>query len=313
MRPVTGGGARVQRAFTEAAHTGEVVTAALAEFAASRDADPLPDLVVVIAALDEKDSIGTVIDEVPDAIAGLATRVLVVDDGSGDGTGEVAARHGALVCRLSTNCGHGAALRAGYRIAREGGARYIATLDADGQWDPADLPAMVELLESGSADFVLGSRQLGRTENTDAVRNLGVRFFSRVIGVITGVRITDSSSGLRAMRAELTGSVRQTQPQYQTSELLIGAILAGYRVAEVPTVMRRRLAGESKKGRNLLYGIRYATVIAATTIREWPTRVRRDRRTAGRSDRPAVQPGGRPADRPGGGPTLRGGSGTGDG
>lgn len=290
MRPVTGRGARVRRAFTEAAHTRQVVDAALAELARSGAADRLPPLLVVIAALDERDSIGTVIDEVPEVVAGLPARVLVVDDGSGDGTGEVAAQRGALVCRLSTNCGHGAALRAGYRIARQGGARYIATLDADGQWDPADLPAMVRILESGSADFVLGSRQLGRTENTDAVRNLGVRFFSRVISLITGVRITDSSSGLRAMRAELTGTVRQTQPQYQTSELLIGAILAGYRVAEVPTVMRRRLAGESKKGRNLLYGLRYATVIAATTIREWPHRVPRSRRAAASPGRPASEP-----------------------
>jgi hypothetical protein len=76
------------------------------------------------------------------------------------------------------------------------------------------------------------------------------------------------------MRVEVTEHVRQTQPQYQTSELLIGAIFQGFRVAEVPTVMRVRTAGESKKGRNVLYGTRYATVILRTFLREWPTRVR---------------------------------------
>jgi glycosyltransferase involved in cell wall biosynthesis len=180
----------------------------------------------------------------------------------------VAQRHGALVCTLSVNRGHGVALRLGYRIAREGGARYIATLDGDGQWDPADLPTMVRLLEAGSADFVVGSRQLGHTENTDGFRNLGVRFFAGVVSLLTRTRLTDTSSGLRAMRAELTGVVRQTQPQYQTSELLIGALFKGFRVAEVPTTMRKRLSGTSKKGDDLFYGLRYARVIAATWMRE---------------------------------------------
>jgi glycosyltransferase involved in cell wall biosynthesis len=192
----------------------------------------------------------------------------VIDDGSTDATTEVAERHGALVCTLSANRGHGVALRLGYRIAREAGAETIATLDGDGQWDPADLPAMVTLMQSGEADFVLGSRQLGQTENTDAFRNLGVKFFAKVISALTRTHITDTSSGLRLMRADLTGTVTQTQPQYQTSELLIGALLQGYRVAEVPTVMRQRLSGESKKGRNLAYGLRYARVITYTYLRE---------------------------------------------
>ena len=70
------------------------------------------------------------------------------------------------------------------------------------------------------------------------------------------------------MRADLTGTVTQTQPQYQTSELLIGALLQGYRVAEVPTVMRQRMSGESRKGRNFAYGLRYARVITQTYLRE---------------------------------------------
>jgi len=268
---------RVHRSLREAAGTSEVVDAAVADFARRYGGVALPPLVVVIAALDEEESLPGVLDEIPGEIAGQRTRVLVVDDGSGDRTSEVAERHGALVCRLQRNCGHGVALRAGYRLAREGGCRYIATLDADGQWDPADLPAMIALLEAGGADFVLGSRQLGRTENTDSLRNLGVRFFSRVITVLTGVRITDSSSGLRAMRAELTARVRQTQPQYQTSELLIGAICQGFRVAEVPTVMRVRRAGASRKGNNLLYGARYARVVLRTYVRERFVRRRADR------------------------------------
>jgi glycosyltransferase involved in cell wall biosynthesis len=229
----------------EAPDTATVTGAARLAFAGAYPDLKLQPLVVVIAAYNEGDNIGAVLDEIPAQIADVPVSLLVIDDGSTDETSKVAERHGALVCTLSANRGHGVALRLGYKIAREGGAQYIATLDGDGQWDPADLPAMVTLMEAGNADFVLGSRQLGQTENTDAFRNLGVKFFARVISALT-----------------------KTQPQYQTSELLIGALLQGYRVAEVPTVMRQRLSGESRKGRNFAYGLRYARVITGTYRRE---------------------------------------------
>jgi glycosyltransferase involved in cell wall biosynthesis len=252
----------------EAPDTAAITGEALRAFASANPDLKLQPLVIVIAAYNEADNIGAVLDEVPQQIADVPVSLLVIDDGSSDATTQVAERHGALVCTLSANRGHGVALRLGYRIARESGAEYIATLDGDGQWDPADLPAMVRIMQSGEADFVLGSRQLGQTENTDAFRNLGVKFFAMVISALTRTHITDTSSGLRLMRADLTGTVRQTQPQYQTSELLIGALLQGYRVAEVPTIMRQRLSGESKKGRNLAYGLRYARVITRTYLRE---------------------------------------------
>jgi glycosyltransferase involved in cell wall biosynthesis len=252
----------------EAPDTSAVTGAALRAFGASYPDLKLQPLVVVIAAYNEADNIGPVLDEVPSQIADVPVSMLVIDDGSTDATTRVAERHGALVCTLSANRGHGVALRLGYKIARDGGAQYIATLDGDGQWDPADLPAMVDLMEAGQADFVIGSRELGQTENTDAFRNLGVKFFAKIISSLTGTHLTDTSSGLRLMRAGLTGTVTQTQPQYQTSELLIGAVLQGYRIAEVPTVMRQRLSGESRKGRNLAYGLRYARVITYTYLRE---------------------------------------------
>src|SRR5260370_2690749 len=259
----------------EAPDTTAVTTAALTTFASTYPDLKLQPLVIVIAAYNEADNIGAVLDEVPEQIAEVPVSLLVIDDGSTDNTSEVAQRHGALVCTLAANRGHGVALRLGYRIAREGGAQYIGTLDGDGQWDAAGLPAMVRLMEAGQADFVLGSRQLGQTENTDTFRNLGVKFFARTISALTRTPLTDTSSGLRLMRADLTGTVTQTQPQYQTSELLIGALLHGYRVAEVPTVMRQRMSGVSKKGRNLAYGLRYARVIGQTYLRERRASVKR--------------------------------------
>ena len=259
---------RTYRALREAPDTPAIADSAREEFVRRYPEVKLQRLVVVIAAFNEAANIGAVLDEVPAQIADVPVSRLVIDDGSTDGTSEAARRHGALVCTLSANRGHGVALRLGYRIAREAGAGLIATLDGDGQWDPADLPAMVRMIEEDRADFVVGSRQLGQTENTDRFRNVGVRFFAGLVSRLTGTRVTDTSSGLRVMRAELTGAVRQTQPQYQTSELLIGALLQGFRVAEVPTTMRQRLSGASKKGGNVFYGLRYARVIGKTWWRE---------------------------------------------
>lgn len=222
----------------------------------------LPPVVVVIAAYDEEQSLGRVLDDVPPVACGLPVGTVVVDDGSTDSTAQVAAgRPGVYVARLERNCGHGVALRTGYQLARERGAQYLVTLDADGQWDPAGLPEVLEPVVAGEADFVIGSRVLGRDETDDQVRSLGVSVFARLVSALIGQRVTDTSSGFRAMRAELTARVPQRQVQYQTSELLIRAALMGYRIAERPVTMRRRLAGTSKKGGNLLYGVRYASVI----------------------------------------------------
>jgi glycosyltransferase involved in cell wall biosynthesis len=228
----------------------------------------LAPVVVVIAAYDEEGGIARVLERIPPEACGLRVHSLVIDDGSGDRTSEIALDHGAHVGRLEHNCGHGVALRLGYQLAREHGARYIVTLDGDGQWDPAYVPLVLEPLVNDEADFVLGSRVLGRTEDDDRFRHLGVRFFAWLVRLLTGTHVTDTSTGLRAMRAEVTVTVRQDQVQYQTSELLIGAICQGYRLAERPIVHRKRIAGESKKGGNLLYGARYARVVLRTWWRE---------------------------------------------
>ena len=139
---------------------------------------------------------------------------------------------------------------------------------------------MLAPVVAGEADLVLGSRVLGRAETSDNVRAAGVRVFSGLVRVLTGVRVSDTSSGLRAMVAELTARVTLDQPQYQSSELLLGAIAHGYRVAERPVTMHARTAGESAKGTNLVYGLSYARVILRTWWRE--------RRAAARA--PRAQP-----------------------
>jgi glycosyltransferase involved in cell wall biosynthesis len=254
-------------------------------------ASALPPVAIVIAAYNEEGVVGSVVDALPNKLCGLATVPIVVSDGSRDGTVAEASTHGALVCDVPVNRGQGAALRLGYRLAREGGAQYIVTTDADGQYNPAEMNAVLGPVVAGDADFVTGSRKLGSQETKDPVRRLGTWVFAVTISLLTGQRITDSSFGLRAMRAEVTGAVRLEQPQYQSSELLIAVLTHGFRVAEVPATIHKRKVGESKKGHNAIYGLKYAGVVLGTWWRE------RQRREPGSGRAVSSRAGRRPGDR----------------
>lgn len=250
-------------------YIGAVRAQALEDFRRDNPDLTFAPVVAVIAAYNEAECIEAVLDAVPRVACGLEVDTLVINDGSTDATAKVVAKHdGVFLADLERNCGHGVALRLGYLLAHEYGARFVVTLDADMQWDPTEMPTVLEPLANDEADFVIGSRVLGTAETDDAFRHAGVTVFARLVSLLTGTRVTDTSSGYRAMRTEVTQSVPQVQVQYQTSELLIGAIYAGYRIAERPITMHQRLAGESKKGHNFLYGGRYARVIITTWWRE---------------------------------------------
>jgi glycosyltransferase involved in cell wall biosynthesis len=255
----------------------------------------LTPVAIVIAAYNEEGAIGPVIEALPGEVCGLATVAVVVADGCADGTVAEARAAGAMVCDVPVNRGQGAALRLGYRLAREGGADYIVTTDADGQYNPAEIERVLAPVVAGEADFVTGSRRLGSQETKDMIRRTGVRFFAGTISMLTGQKISDTTFGLRAMRAEVTGAVSLEQPQYQASELLIGVITHGYKVAEVPATIHKRRVGESKKGQNPLYqlhipgvnnfvyGVRFARVAYGTWWRE------RQRSASGGSALPASE------------------------
>ena len=206
----------------------------------------LAPVAIVIAAYNEEGAIGPVVAALPAEVCELATAAIVVADGCADGTAAEARAAGAMVCDVPVNRGQGAALRLGYRLAREGGAEYIVTTDADGQYNPAEMDRVLAPVVAGEADFVTGSRRLGSQETKDLIRRTGVRFFASTISMLTGTKISDTTFGLRAMRAEVTGAVQLEQPQYQASELLIGIITHGYKVTEVPATIQRRRVGESK-------------------------------------------------------------------
>jgi 4-amino-4-deoxy-L-arabinose transferase-like glycosyltransferase len=245
----------------------------------------LAPVVVLIAAYNEAEAIGSVIDDLPEHCLGLPVSPLIVVDGATDETAAIALEHGAPTCVLPVNRGQGAALRVGYHLAHDSGARYIVTSDGDGQYTSEELAEMLTPVLDGSADLTIGSRVLGARENRDLVRHAGVRFFGFMVSFLTGTKVTDTSSGYRAMRAELPVDLRLTQAQYQTSEFLIGALAKGYRVKDVAVTMRLRSHGSTKKGNNLVFGTRYARVVLGTWCREWVWARVRGRRTA----RPGVR------------------------
>ena len=253
----------------------EVDAAAISEFHQRHPRRRLAELVVVIAAYNEAAGIGAVLQDIPKSCCGMRVDVLVVVDGATDETAEIAHEHGVYTCVAARNRGQGAALRLGYRLAADCGARYLVTTDADGQYDGAELETLVRPLIEDRADFVTGSRMLGRYEADSRVRWIGVRVFAMLASLLTCRRITDTSFGFRAMRADLACSVPLVEPQYQSSELLIGMAARGAGILEVPMTMRRRRAGASKKGGDLIYGAHYARVMVRTWCREYVLRGRR--------------------------------------
>jgi Glycosyl transferase family 2 len=242
----------------------------VADFLAAHPRDAGAPVAVVIPAYNEEPTIADVLSEIPREMSGLATEVIVVVDGSTDATAATAAKGGALVCDIPVNRGQGTVYKLAYWLARARGAQVIATIDADGQYVPQELDRLVEPIVAGRADFVNGSRRLGTELTTDPVRHAGVIFFGGLVSLLLRQRITDPACGLRGMRVEVSRAVTLEQSQYQSSELLISTAMMGFRVIEVPTTMRDRPDGATgtKKGPNLLYGLRFARAVLGTWRRE---------------------------------------------
>jgi glycosyltransferase involved in cell wall biosynthesis len=228
-------------------------------------------IVASICAYEEEGNIGGVLDKMPTSIDGQPYTTLVVVDGGDDATADIARSYpGVIVIEFPVNLGHGVALQVTYRYCIEHDVQYVVTLDADGQNDPAEIPQVLAPLLADRADFVVASRRLGVDETSDPVRKTGVFFFSFIMNRMTGAKLTDTSTGYRGLRVTMLADVidRLTQEQYQTAELLITCLKRGWRAAEVPTIWHPRFSGTTKKGKNWLFGFRYAKVVFGTWWRE---------------------------------------------
>ncbi len=224
-------------------------------------------IVVISPAYDEAENVAAVIEAMPKEIDGHHVLPVVIDDHSDDGTAEVARSAGALAASLPIRRGGGLALRVGYDIALRLGADIVVTIDADGQHQPEELPTLVRPIIDGTADHVNGSRMLGDFERESLIRHMGVHFFSRIVTVLTGQRVTDISSGYRATRADTLRKLILEQDQFWTSEVTIEALRQHARVVEVPVTFLTRRGGVSKKPKSFRYGWNFSKAIVKTWLR----------------------------------------------
>ncbi|MGZ8603902.1 MAG: glycosyltransferase family 2 protein [Actinomycetota bacterium] len=224
-------------------------------------------IVVITPAYNEAENVGAVIHAMPEEVEGYRVVPILVDDCSDDGTAEVARAAGALVTSLPIRRGGGLALRVGYDVALKLGADVVVSIDADGQHQPEELPILVKPIIEGQADHVNGSRMLGDYERGPRIRHLGVHFFSSIVSLLTGQRVTDISSGYRATSAETLRRLILEQDQFWTSEVTIEALRQRARIVEVPVTFLTRRGGESKKPKSLRYAWNFTKAITKTWLR----------------------------------------------
>jgi hypothetical protein len=222
---------------------------------------------VIIPALNELENLRLLLPRLTQQIDESSTAVLIIDDGSIDGTAELSVQQNVHILSLSQNRGGGTALQIGFRIAQKLGAEAVVTMDADCQHLPEDVPRFIDALNQGQ-HLVIGSRIKGRADNSSWVRRIGISFFSALISALIRKRITDSSSGFRGIKIGALKSVNVNQPQYHTAELLIRFARKNMRIKEIPIEIAKRSFGSSKKGGDFLYGLNYARVILTSALFE---------------------------------------------
>jgi glycosyltransferase involved in cell wall biosynthesis len=203
--------------------------------------------VAIVPAWNEEQSVARVIDELRAFDPGLD--VVVIDDGSTDGTSRAAAATGARVLRLPFNLGIGGAVQTGFRFAFENGYDVAVRVDGDGQHDPAQLGLVLEPVLNGDADIVVGSRfaAAGATGyQSSRSRRVGIRLLAWTVSRIVGQRVTDPTSGFQALNREGIALFARDYPHdYPEVEATVMVFRHRLRLREVPVEMRERGGGRS--------------------------------------------------------------------
>ena len=211
---------------------------------------PTAPIVLFLPARDEEAAVAAVVERVPDMILGHPVRCLVIDDGSTDATAARAATAGAEVVTLSSGRGLGAAVRVGLGAALARGAAAVAFCDADGEYDPAELGALVAPILEGDADYVVGSRFAGRPRHMLPHRWAGNRMLTAWVRTVArrqfGVHgVTDGQSGYRALSPAAARDAEIIHDFNYAQVLTFDLLAKGHRYAEVPISYRFRTTGRS--------------------------------------------------------------------
>jgi glycosyltransferase involved in cell wall biosynthesis len=206
----------------------------------------MPRVLVIIPAYNESATIGGVIAELRASVPEYD--ILVIDDGSRDGTAEAVLRAGgARLVRMPCNTGIGGAMQTGYKYALRNGYDVAVQCDADGQHPPAEVRGLVERLLGGDADLVVGSRYVADSDYRPSLsRRVGKSILSRVVDAVIGGGITDTTSGFRAANRRAFALFADHYPEdYPEAEALVILHRAGLRAAEIPVTMSERQGGQS--------------------------------------------------------------------
>jgi glycosyltransferase involved in cell wall biosynthesis len=203
-----------------------------------------PRSVAIVPAFQERASIARVVEDIRRL---SSADVVVIDDGSGDGTAAEAVRAGARVITLPFNLGIGSAVQTGYMVALEGGYDIAIQVDGDGQHPAEEIDRLIAALGETGADIVVGSRFIGGgAYRAPFGRRLGIAVFARLVSLVTGVRMTDTTSGFRASGRRAIALFAAAYPHdYPEVEAVIIAHRAGLRLVEIPVEMRERQGGRS--------------------------------------------------------------------
>jgi glycosyltransferase involved in cell wall biosynthesis len=207
-----------------------------------------PRSLVLIPAYNEAERIGGIIENVRRVVPGVP--VLVVNDGSKDDTSSVSRMSGAIVVTHPFNMGYGVAIQTGYKYALAKNYDYLVQIDADGQHDPSCIPALLAPVVAGEADVAIGSRFLGTSYRPPFARRMGMALFRRIVFLVTGKFITDTTSGYQAFNRDVIRffSTDIFPVDYPDADMLITLHRAGFRMAEIPVRMFRNRDGKSMHG-----------------------------------------------------------------
>jgi glycosyltransferase involved in cell wall biosynthesis len=229
----------------------------------------LAPVVLVLPAHDEEAAVGAVVARVPARVCGRPVECLVIDDGSTDRTATVAAAAGATVVSLDRNRGLGAAVRAGLAEAVHRGAAAVAFCDADGEYAPEELEALVGPILAGDADYVVGSRFSGRIERMRPHRRFGNRVLTWALRRLAHRPITDGQSGYRALSPAAAAAADIAHDFNYAQVLTLDLLARGFRYHEVPITYRFRETGTSfvRLGP-------YLRAVVPTVWRQWRARSR---------------------------------------
>ena len=233
-------------------------------------------VLIIIPAFNEEGAIAATVAEVRQALS--AADVLVIDDGSEDDTAQRAEQAGAFVLRLPCNLGIGGAVQCGYRFAMWRGYAIVGRVDGDGQHRPEDLAVLIEHVAQGETDLAIGARYLEDLGYRGALaRRAGVAMFSGILSSLLRQRITDATSGLRAVTREVAKLYAADLPaDFPEIEGTVGAKRAGFTIAEYPAKMRQRRGGRSSitPVRSVYYVVKVLLAVVAAYLRPRSPRLR---------------------------------------